>query len=264
MAEPAKTLPIPREDEAEPGFPLLQRWIEHPGGRLELLVRPLTPEEFLNPQPEDTMTEGEPHFTLRMQLADLLKRHFKTTALILGDVIHQLGPGLPAPSPDVSVIPGARPGLRSSFSVTNEGVRPGLIIEILSPSSKAIRRVDEVDKVEIYSRAGIPEYLLVDLPRHGNRYQLGLKGYRLNAAGKYSPIEPDDRGHLLCKATRLRFFIKGDRVRAIDDRTGQPLLYSDEEEARRQAAEAEIAQLREELARLQSRIRETHEKDSDK
>jgi Uma2 family endonuclease len=251
MAEPARILPIPREDEPE--FPVLQRWIEHPDGRLELLVRPLTPEDFLNPQPEDTMTEGEPHFNLRMQLADLLKRHFEPNALILGDVIHQLGPGLPSPSPDVSIILGARPGQRSSFSVTEEGVRPDLIIEILSPNKKAIRKVDEVDKVKAYSRAGIPEYLLIDLPRRGNAYRLGIKGYRLDERGGYKPIEPDAQGHLLCKATRLRFFIEKDRVRVIDDRTGQPLLYSDEEQARRRTAEIEAAQLREELERLRGK-----------
>jgi Uma2 family endonuclease len=260
MAEPAKSLLISQDDD-ESGGPFLQRWIEHSDGRLELLVRPLTPEDFLNPQPEDTMTEGEPHFNLRMQLADLLKRHFEPNALVLGDVTHQLGPGLPSPSPDVSVILGARPGQRSSFSVTEEGVRPDLIIEILSPSSRAIRRVDEVDKVEVYSRVGIPEYLLIDLPRRGNAFRLGIKGYRLNAKGRYAPIEPDAQGHLPCMAVRLRFFIEGDRVRVIDDRTGQPLLYSDEEVARRKAeavarkvAEAEVVRLREELERLKGKI----------
>jgi Uma2 family endonuclease len=254
MAEPARSLPIPREDDDDvPEFPVLQRWIEQSDGRLELLVRPLTPEDFLNPQPEDTMTEGEPHFNLRMQLADLLKRHFEPNALILGDVIHRLGPGLPSPSPDVSVILGARPGQRASFSVTEEGVRPDLIVEILSPNRKSIRKVDEVDKVQAYSRAGIPEYILIDLPRRGNAYRLGIKGFRLDERGGYSPIEPDAQGHLLCKATRLRFFVEGDRVRVIDDRTGQPLLYSDEEQARRRAAETETARLREELERLKGK-----------
>ena len=214
------------------------------------------------------MTQGEPHATVRRQLADLLDRHFKPNSLTLEDVIHNLGPDLPAPSPDVSVILGARPGERSSFSVTDEGIRLTLIIEILSPSSKAIRRVDEVDKVEAYSRAGIAEYLLVDLPRRGNKYRLGLKGYRLNPEGKYSPIAPDGQGHLLCKATHLRFFIEDDRVRVVDDRTSQPLLYSDEEESRRHAAEAardseaaarktaeaENARLREELKRLKGKL----------
>ncbi len=259
MAEPAKHLPIPQEEDESVG-PFLQRWIERPDGRLELLMRPLTAEDFLNPQPEDTMTQGEPHATVRRQLADLLDRHFKPSSLVLEDVIHQLGPGLPSPSPDVSVILGARPGRRESFSVPEEGVRPDLIIEIVSPSRKSIRQVDEVDKVEAYSRAGIPEYLLIDLPRRGNSYRLGLKGYRLEAGGRYSPIQPDSQGHLLCKATRLRFLIDGERVRVIDDRTGQPLLYSDEEESLRRAAEAarnaaedELARLREEIERLKGK-----------
>ena len=267
MAEPAKRLPIPQEDDDEPGFPVLQRWIERPDGRRELLSRPLTPEDFLNPQPEDTMTQGETHANVRRRLADLLDRHFKD-ALVLEDVIHQLGPGLPSPAPDVSVILGAQPGERDSFSVPEEGVRPDLIVEIVSPSRKAIRNVDEVDKVTAYSRAGIPEYVLADLPRHGNRYRLGLKGYRLDSVGKYVPIEPDPKGHLLCKATRLRFCIEEDRVRVIDDRTGRPLLYSYEEETlrrdaenarmvaeeARRAAEEENARLQEELRRLKSRL----------
>src|SRR5262245_17199316 len=266
MAEPAKNLPIPQEEDESVG-PFLQRWIEHPDGRLELLERPLTPEDFLNPQPEDIMTQGEPHATVRRQLADLLDRHFKLNALVLVDVIHQLGPGLPSPSPDVSVILGARPGSRESFSVPEEGVGPDLVIEIVSPSKKSIRKVDEVDKVDAYSQAGITEYLLIDLPRRGNAYRLGLKGYRLESGRRYVSIKPDSQGHLLCRATRLRFLIEEDRVRVIDDRTGQPLLYSDEEEAlrraaeaekesevaARKAAEAETARLREELERLKGK-----------
>ncbi len=259
MAELAKIPPITQDDD-EPEGPFLQRWVERPDGRLELLVRPLTPEDFLNPQPEDIMSEGELHSSVRRQLADLLDRYFKPNSLVLEDVIHQLGPGLPSPSPDVSVILGARPGRRESFSVVEEGVRPDLVIEIVSPSKKSIRKVDEVDKVDAYSRARIPEYLLIDLPRRGNAYRLGLKGYRLEAGGRYSPIQPDSQGHLLCRATRLRFLIEDDRVRVIDDRTGQPLLYSDEEESLRraaedahQAAEAEIARLREELERLKGK-----------
>jgi len=99
MAEPVRTLPISQEGEDdEIRVPMLHRWIERPDGHHELLIRPLTPEDFLNPQPEDTMTEGEPHYNLRIQLADLLKRHFEPNAVILGDVIHQLGPGLPSPA----------------------------------------------------------------------------------------------------------------------------------------------------------------------
>jgi Uma2 family endonuclease len=215
MGVPARNLPIAWDDgtdDDESDGPLLQRWIEHPDGRVEFVERPLTPEDFLNPQLEDKVSQGKRHARFRRQLSDLLDRHFGPAAQVLEDVVHELGPGLPCPSPDVSVVPGvsAGDGEEASFSVTKEGVRPALILEIVSPSKRSIREVDEVDKVEVYSRAGVPEYLLVDLPRRGNGYRLGLKGYRLGADGRYRPLEPDARGHLL-------------------------LLYSEEEEAQRKA-----------------------------
>lgn len=256
MAEPARNPPIPgdQEPDDDPEFPVLQRWVRRPDGRHELLERPLTPEDFLNPRPEDTMAQGELHSTMRSELAGMLRRHFQPAALVLEDVIHKLGPGLPAPAPDVSVILGARPGKRSSFSVPREKVRPDLIVEIVSPSSRRIRDVDEVDKVKAYAQAGIPEYLLIDLPRLGNGERLGLKGYRLGPDGRYSPIQPDSRGRFFCTVTRLWFFVspEGDRVRVLDDRTGKLLLYSDEIEAARETVEAENARLREELERLKS------------
>lgn len=290
MGEPARKLPIAWDDgtdDDESEGPLLQRWIEHPDGRVEFVERPLTPEDFLNAQLEDKVSQGKPHARFRRRIASLLERHFGSAAQVLEDVLHEFGPGLPTPSPDVSVVPGDGAGYEDedSFSVTNEGVRPALILEIVSPSRRSIREVDEVDKVELYSRAGIPDYLLLDLPRRGNGYRLGLKGYRLGADGRYRPLEPDAQGHLLCKATRLRFFISpgGDRIEVIDDVTGLPLLYSEDEEAGRKAekaarqaaeaalkaaesdreaektarksVEAENAQLREELERLRSQTR---------
>lgn len=143
-----------------------------------------------------------------------------------------------------------------------EKVRPDLIIEILYPFSAAIRRVDEVDKVWIYERAGIPEYLILDLPRCANQRRFRLTGYRLDRQGRYCPIEPDTQGRILCEATGLWFTVsaEGDRVLVFDQVTGERLLYSDEEEALRKAmaalnaAEAENAQLRAELERLKRRF----------
>ena len=45
-------------DDESSGTVLLQRWIERPDGRMELLERPLTPEDFLDPQLEDTLVQG--------------------------------------------------------------------------------------------------------------------------------------------------------------------------------------------------------------
>jgi Uma2 family endonuclease len=245
MAEPVRNLPISQEaDEDDSGRPVLLRWIEHADGRLEQLEMPLTPELFLEPQLEDKILQKEPHGLVRGELYDLLRRHFAPGSLVLEDVRHDFGvPGLPLTGPDLSVILGARPGERTSFVVREEGVRPDLILEVLSPDSARIRRVDEEDKPWIYERAGIPEYLIVDLPRNANHHRFRLTGYRLDRQGRYRLIEPDAQGRLLCEATRLWFTVspEGDRVLVFDQRTGQRILYSEEEEAGRKAAEERAA-----------------------
>lgn len=268
MAEPSrKPLPITWEQEPEEddfGLPVLQRWVKRPDGRSELLEMPLTPELFLDPQPEDVMVQGDFHGRLRGWLADLLRRHIEPNGLVLEDVKHYLVPGLPAPAPDVSVILGARPDRDryDSFSVEKEGVRPDLVLEILSPKYKRIRKADEEDKVKLYEQARIPEYVFFDPPRRGNHHRFQITGHRLTADGLYRPIPLDSQGRLFSETTRLWFMAEGDLIRVVDARTGRRLLYSFEEEAARKAAEergkaaeAEIARLREELERLKRNSR---------
>jgi Uma2 family endonuclease len=266
MAEPVRNLPASWDaeevEEDDLIVPLLQRWVPGPDGRLELLVRPLTREDILYPQLEDKILQGEPHAEFRNQLADLMRRRFQPDSLVLEDVcIRDLGPDLPEPSPDVTVVLKARPGERSSFSVAEEGVRPDLIIEIVSPSKAEIRKVDEEDKVWVYSEAGIPEYVLLYLPRPKKGGWIRPVGYRLVSRGQYRPIEPDAQGRIFSETTRLWFAPAGKRIQVFDDRTGERLLYSDEEEAGRRAAEeraaaaeAEAALLREELERLKRKL----------
>lgn len=265
MAQPVRHLPIAYEpDEDDSGRPVLLRLVERPDGRLETVEMPLTPELFLSPQLEDQILQKEPHGVLRGALTDLLRRHFAPESLVLEDVQHDFDvPGLPPTGPDISVTLRAKPGERTSFFVRDEGVRPDLIIEVLSPDSAAIRKVDEVAKVALYERAAIPEYLIVDLPRRANQRRFRLKGYRLDRQGRYRPIEPDAQGRFLCQATRLWFTVsaEGDRVLVFDQETGERLLYSEEEEAGRKAAEAENALLREELERLKRSLESTTRQD---
>ncbi|HYO16162.1 MAG TPA: Uma2 family endonuclease [Thermoanaerobaculia bacterium] len=256
MAEPARKLPDPWDAETEDGLivPLLHRWVQGPDGRFELLVRPATREDILYPQLEDKILQGEPHAVTRGELASLLRRRFQPESLVLEDVcIRDLGPGLPAPSPDITIVLKATPGDRSSFSVAEEGVRPDLIIEIVSPSTAEIRKTDEEDKVRVYSQAGIPEYVLLYLPRPQRGGPIRPLGYRFDSQGQYCPIELDEQGRIFSETTRL-WFAPGERIQVIDDRTGQRILYADEEEAQRKAAEAENARLREELERLKRKL----------
>jgi Uma2 family endonuclease len=240
MAEPVRK-PTSSEllDDEEPGI-TLQRWVERPGGRIELVEMPLTPELFLNPQVGDHMTQGTRHGNTARQIADLLDDFFRPApdVLVTFDLKHLFGPGLPQPSPDVSVIRGVRDkeADRESFDVMTEGVRPCLILEVVSPLSSRIRKADLEDKVALYRRAGIPEYLIVDSQRRDRRFR--LLGHRLGPSG-YEPIEPDEEGRLLSETTGLWFQVTpdGNRVRVFEHPSGQPL-------PTRQELRAELDRLR--------------------
>lgn len=273
MAEPVRKQRAPEFLDEEPGI-TLERWIEGPGGRMELVVMPLTPELFLNPQVGDHMSQGSRHFNTAREIVDRLEDFFRPApdVLVTGDLKHLFGPGLSEPSPDVSVIRGVsdREADRESFDVIAEGVRPCLIIEIVSPLSSRIRKADLEDKVALYRRVGIPEYLIVDSQLRDRRFR--LLGYRLGPSG-YQPIEPDAEGRLLSETTGLWFQASPDgrRVLMFEYPSGRPLptrreieeqakaeaqaRKAAEEQAKveaeaRKAAEAEVARLRAEVDRL--------------
>jgi Uma2 family endonuclease len=271
MAEPArKTPPAHRALNApddEPGI-LLQRWVARPGGALELVEMPLTPELFLDPQLGDKWMQGHRHFKTMHELFGILEERFRPDpdVLVNGDMKHYLDPRLPAPGPDVSVVRGIRDkhADRESYDVAEEGTVPCLIVEVVSPRASAIRQTDLEDKVRLYERAAVREYLIVDSTRRDRRFR--LLGYRLDRAGRYRPIEPDAEGRFLSETTGLWFQASpdGERVFVFDAASGRRLLNQEEqreradqaEQARDQAAqaleaaEAEIARLKTELDRL--------------
>ncbi|HEX9943300.1 MAG TPA: Uma2 family endonuclease [Thermoanaerobaculia bacterium] len=262
MAEPAWKTPPEDSDEPDFGLPdddreegvYLQRVVERPDGTRELLDIPLTPEDFLNPQYGDKWVQGRPHGRTCLYFSDVLERHlrFDESLLVLYDVRLLSGPGRDGPAPDVMVVRGARdpdPDL-SSFDVAKQGTVPCLIVEVLSPTSKRIRNTDVKDKKGLYQRLGIPEYLMVDLPRRSTEYRFVLRGYRLGPYGRYRKIPPDSEGRLLSETTEVLFGVSADgqRVELFDARTGERLLNSREEEegrkaerAARKAAEARAA-----------------------
>ncbi|MFY9820650.1 MAG: Uma2 family endonuclease [Thermoanaerobaculia bacterium] len=233
------------QQETESGRAMLLRWVERPDGRRELWETPLTREDYLNPQLGDKWVQGKAHGEAILDLADRLKRCFQSRPdmMILFDVQHLLGPGLPKPSPDISVIRGARhpEKVEGSYDVVKQGVPPCLIIEVISPRDSRIREIDEHDKVEIYQRTGIPEYLLLELPRQpAGRHR--IFGYRLDPAGRYQRIVPDGEDRLFSETTKLWFSIspEGDRVMIRDAATGQLVRTSEEEAQGRKLAEGQV------------------------
>jgi Uma2 family endonuclease len=266
MAEPARQ-PHPEPLDDDEGIVMLQRVIEHPDGRLELMEIPLTLEDYLDPQLDDKMTQGETHARWILRLGELLTEYFEPQpdVIVLADVKIIYGKGF-GPSPDVSIIRGARPGDRDSFDVRKEGIGPCLVIEVVSPKDRRVRHMDEHAKLVRYERYGVPEYLLVYPPGKITGPRCRLVGHRLASDGRYHPIKPDAAGRLLSETTGLRFGVSpaDDRVEVFEDRTGERILYGSEvreahrlseaarqtERAAREAAERELKRLRAEIEQL--------------
>lgn len=181
--------------------------------------------------------------------------------MVTSDLKHLLGPGLPGPAPDISIIRGWRePDLEvESYDLRKTGIPPCFVIEVIPPSDARLRRTDEVKKLKLYQQVGVREYLLLDTPRRSNGNRHRWRGYRLGPDGRYCSIEPDPEGRLVSETTGLAFGVsaKGDEVEIYDLSTGKRLRSPLEEEEARQAAEAraeaaerELAQLRAEVERL--------------
>jgi Uma2 family endonuclease len=271
MAEPVRTRPVRETQAAEEEVPCtFVRWVKGADGRFEPRVFPLTPEAFLDPRIGDTMVQGNPHGIASLELYELLRRHFlpRQDVLVLHDVKHLLEPRR-GPAPDVSVILDAQNIDRNleSYNLAKIGIVPSLIIEVVSPSDSRIRRVDEEEKVGLYARVGVAEYILEDMPRPATGWRYRLRGYRLeDGERRYRDIVPDSQGRLLSKSTGLLFGVspQGDRIEITVAATGERILYPIEEaaghraekEARireeqaRKAAEAEVDRLRREIERL--------------
>lgn len=203
--------------------------VRYPDGTVDYREEPLPPEAFLDPQEGDYLIQGTEHNVCVEDLAARLRHHFRgdPTRLITSDVKIRWGiPGLKEPAPDVAVIPNLRDRdrPRDSFDVPSEGTRPSLVIEVVSPYQDG----DETEKVEIYRRAGIAEYLIVKTFEPVGVVNYSIQGFRLLAGG-YRPMRPDARGRLRSRTTGLDFGIEPDRrgVVIVDVVTGEPLLNAD-------------------------------------
>jgi len=275
MAVPFRKSPADLEpDFSSPGadpfrYGWRPRYVSLPSGEVIEQRIPLTPEDLLDPQPGDVVGQGGQHYWLAHHLAGLLKRHFasREDVYVAGDMKMLWGiPGLPEPAPDIAIIPGVHRKLDpqpDSWDVLREGTRPCLILEVVSSKDPEVRRNDYDRKVDLYQRAGIPEYFILDPPAPATKSQFLLTGYSLAKDGRYQRISPDSDGRLLSETTGLRFGVEedGQSLFILDSKNGDRPLESAEDRARaaeeraareteaRKAAEAENAQLRLELER---------------
>jgi Uma2 family endonuclease len=239
---------------------------------------PLTLEDALHPQEGDYIMESDIHDLLRHYIASVFR--WRTAddpgALILSDTgIYWNDPLLPYTHhcPDVAAIFGIqkRKSVYPSFSVGKEGVRPRLIVELVSPNT---RSNDVVTKVAHYHEVEIPMYVIADRDGYDDPWRLLGYSWRPDA---FVPIPTDARGRIWLDAvgvwlgadgTRLICYDRngaeiGDYVtvqkelenqlRALDavkQRADADQRIREAEQKAREAVEAKMKELEAELARL--------------
>jgi Uma2 family endonuclease len=165
-------------------------------------------------------------------------------------------------APDIIVVKGVEKKERGSYVIEDEGKAPDLIIELVSPSTKV---EDLGNKRVIYAGWRVKEYFLFDPT--GELFSSPLRGFRLQG-NDYVPMMGS---RLRSEVLELDLVVEQGRLRLYDPKTGQRLLTHEESEvarraaeakaasaeakaaqesAARQAVEAELARLREEIAKL--------------
>ena len=212
-----------------------------------------TEENVLYPDSDgEPMAASDLHRRQLMWTLQTLETHFvpQPEVYISGDILMYYEKGVPrrVVSPDVLVVFGIGPGPRRTYKVWEEGKTPDFVMEF---SSESTYQNDLSGKRELYAELEIQDYFLYDaedlyLPSP-------LMGFQL-VEGVYVDVPVGVAGGLHSSALELEFHV-GDEGLAIYDPIAGKWLQTPAEiaEARAEQAEAEAAELREQLARLQAR-----------
>ena len=218
-------------------------------------LNPLPASRIERPRPEinypttdgKPMAETDPHIQLMVDLRHELKERFRsdTTVYVGANLLLYYVEGDPRQrvAPDIFVARGVGAHERRVYKLWEEGRAPDVVIEI---SSKSTCLDDVQRKWGLYQRLGVAEYFICD-PEH-EYLDEPLVGYRWQN-GQYVELEIID-GCVMSEALGLELVYTNRTLRLRDPQTGQFLLTPAETEAALQTAEAEVARLRAELARL--------------
>ena len=212
------------------------------------LDRPL-PRGVDLPYDDGEPLESDWHRAAMALLIDLLQYHFRdrTDRYVAGNMFVYFDPDQVKTrhfrGPDFFVVKGVtNPRFRHSWVVWEEnGLTPDYVIELASESTKAF---DLAGKKAIYEQQlKTPEYVVYD-----PQTQM-LRGWRLNAQGRYVTVDRDERGWLWSEQLQLWLGVTPyvftapeavDTLRFFDPE-GRPLLTEGEAHAQRAAAEAQRA-----------------------
>jgi len=235
----------PQERPTEATPPLMQEAIYT---LPEWVVADLPTEEELGVE-DDKPVQSTHHRKQSDLLLHLLDRVFadRDEMCIAGDLaVHYQHPQPPV-VPDAMVVFGVPKRERTAYLVWKEGKGPDWVLELLSESNPT---KDRVKNYAIYEqRLRAPEYVWFN-PLQPTE----LRGFRLRG-DQYDEIAPDQQGRLWSDVLKLYLGVHEGWLR-LYDQEGNLILTGNEEATReraaREALEAELERLREELARLKA------------
>ncbi|MCU0493494.1 MAG: Uma2 family endonuclease [Chloroflexaceae bacterium] len=255
------TSAAPNTSPAEDPFRYGWRWVPNDeiDGWHKLRRIPLTLENVLHPEEGDEIMHSEAHERRRMYLYDVLRARVADdpTAVVLSDVrIAWDVPDLKAHGPDLMLIFGVREHKNwTTFDVAEEGVRPALIIEIVSPEYASL---DRSNKLEHYDKAGVPWYIILDTVETRNEETLRLLAYG-KRDGTYDTLPRDERGRVWLEPAQIWLSIEENElvIYGEDDQVipNYTTLYQAHAEAENRAREAESRAAAEQQARAQAESR---------
>ena len=237
-----------------------------PDGTVRTRRMALTLKDCLYPEEGDHMSNNFEHHTISHYLAGAIGQALVGVAGVLVSVDLKFFWGrtdMGNHSPDIAVTFGVRDAAkkrRPSFNVVEEGVRPTVIFEIVSPN---LRENDVATKLDEYYRLGIPYYVIVD--QEDEDSPRTLSGYRWTPTG-YSPLPADVRGWIWIDP--LKLWLEAEEFDVVCyDMTGKRIMGEMElkqlAERERDRADAERIKAEQEKARadaLDARIRELEAK----
>lgn len=191
------------------------------------------------------------HICLKAHLASRPEYHvFSNMNLYYQETESQEVSPLPYVSPDTMVVRpfGPLPKKVRSYQIGRDGPSPLLTAEVLSERSYEQRDLDE--KVTLYAKLGVAEYILVDVTGQLLPRRLLLK--RLQADGTWKDDQDADGGVTSQLGFRL-IIDNDDQLRVLDAVTGKRYARPDEADMKDEAlhhAEERIRALEAELQRL--------------
>ena len=166
-------------------------------------------------------------------------------------------------APDVFVVVGAKPGLRTSYRLWEEPKAPDFVLEV---TSRTTRREDQGKKRELYRTLGVTEYWQYDPT--GDYLHPPLQALEL-VGGEYRRLAgrrlADGTLALASEVLKLEVRLTRRGLRFHDPRTGRDLptlaetdAVVEREQRLREEAETRLDRAEARVAELEERLRQPH------